>query len=326
MNTNIRDIIQVALDDNIRIWDLVEQIYRAGVESAMAEQPKGLPGVTEAQVGLAITRINDDPDCMGLAEGLTNWFNAPNRDAPVEPTMHPDLEWMASLPMQQLNRTAMCLGRSPVFYRHNNRLFSARSRDTVDPGVPMFSWDEVKQARRHLAKVQRHGPVAQYDCSHETPINRDHAIPFLCPECGNGTFAKAVGLQPDAEYRVTFTGVEGEGPDASDAFTTKELAEYRKAQKEEYQRQVVQKAEEFKEKDPYALDARDRMMHDLINLPDYETWFEAHGNSETVLTGDGDRPPSQCGGERTTVHELYTHFRARLLDELRQAGVIGDDS
>jgi hypothetical protein len=64
---------------------------------------------------------------------------------------------------------------------------------------------------------------------------------------------------------------------------------------------------------------RDQLNATLSELPDYETWFEAHGKESTVRLVYDNRTAA-------TVHEMYTHFRARLLDELRGAGVIGEGS
>lgn len=98
----------------------------------------------------------------------------------------------------------------------------------------------------------------------------------------------------------------------TNAWSLKEIEEAR----ERLARQEKHTAEN--QKDPYAVDVRDRMTHDLSNLPDYETWLETHGSDHTTNRVGQPFPGS-------TVHELYTMFRARLLDELHQAGVVGDD-
>jgi len=91
----------------------------------------------------------------------------------------------------------------------------------------------------------------------------------------------------------------------------------------------IQQARKFVQDDSSILEAmkqvrevfaeRDHLNNTLANLPDYETWFETHGKELTVRPVFDNRTAA-------TVHELYTHFRARLLDELRGAGVIGEGS
>lgn len=205
--------------------DVAFMAYGRGRVDEQAETPKGLPGVTTEQVYARLPGYIGTENRESWAEDLTCWFNDPNRDAPVNPTMHPDLEWLASLPPERFVVPKLSQGDGTLYF--------------------------FKQLRPHASAGW---------------------VKVATIDWGTGT-----------------------GPRRPESWT---LAEIEHARKHLAKRKV------------------NDLVHDLINLPDYETWFEEHGDERTVWL-------QRSMHAEATVHELYTHFRARLLDELRQAGVIG---
>ena len=259
------------------IRKVYREAYQHAYETILQEQKEwdanagrgqGLPSADKKQVKAFLDACCEElrADLPALASALAKWFNDPDRGAAFEPSMHPDLERLASLPPERFE---------PFIDSERGR--NGRFFLTVSIAGPVLHWqahsteeqrtftlDEIEQARKQLA---------------------DQKVSEMTGRCYS-------------------------------ARRMQELEE--KTRWDKLRERTKKLAEAFKEKDPYAVDARDRMMHDLINLPDYETWFETHGDERTVK--HMVHPLREA-----TVHELYTMFRARLLDELHQAGVIGDD-
>lgn len=212
--------------------------YREGVRESNA---RNLPGVDKKQVmaymnSLASELRDDYP--YGLASALADWFNDPNRDAPVQPTMHPDVAKK---------------GGQGIFF---------------DVDLPPYMRDA--------------GTLEQMIEERDAPAK---------PKCDVQWTTESL---PNGNVRIKGTAVRRPDPN--------NLAEL-EAYADEQGRAAL-------ERSVAGCDL------DLNNLPDYETWFEQYGPA--TLKPRYEILP-------TTVHELYTMFRARLLDELRQAGILGDD-
>lgn len=255
------------------IRDIACAAYWKGRGDQAREHPKGLPGVTEQQVLEAFREQGTVSwtDRQEIASVLADWFNDPNRDAPVKPTMHPDLEWLARQPVTDFRLNC---DRSKVlgFYRKGEVVAAAlRPEDGrlwASNNPPVFSLEAIHQARKHLARQK----LAQME------TERDQA---------------------KAERR----SIKLE--------RLRQLEAERDAQSGKTLEDALQAVHVMTED-------RTMVLLGLNSLPDYETWFEVHG-SETAY----HKAAPFLRHDLATVHELYTMFRARLLAELHQAGVIG---
>lgn len=322
MNDYLRRCITEAIEDNVRIDDLIEIIHNDGVRTGRGLTPKGLPGVTEQQVAAVISKFGLLPaQGVDLGIELTDWFNDPNRDAPA---MHLDLEWLASRPVSDFRLNC---DRSKVlgFYRIGEAVAAAlRPEDGrlwASNNPPVFSLEAIHQARGHLDSQKAKQPTMSREGAlealrgffcYEPQAYRNAIVSDMAADAKMLARALQVLTEEDQTLKAPpHVGVRKDvGGRVAEDCTPLHLANQKiKDESRQHLRDYVE-------------DVRDQLAHDLVNLPDYETWFEKHGwetvNRDTRMAViDSDVP--------TTVHELYTHFRARLLDELRQAGVLGDE-
>jgi len=129
-------------------------------------------------------------------------------------------------------------------------------------------------------------------------------------------YASRRGYCPD---RISWAVSGGSMPVSVKVFTREEIQKARKHLDKENSAQddssILEAMKQAQAREAFA--ERDHLNNTLSELPDYETWFETHGEELTVRPVFDNRTAA-------TVHEMYTHFRARLLDELRGAGVIGE--